>query len=119
MNQKNFEYLRDQVKFSGFGETLESLQKGNRQSVTFLQSGSEQKHFIEANPRFKSVNLYDSNMQRLGSKQSKGEKQVRGGSNTAKQEVKKESQKQSQPVDSDDIPKESKKRTKRQSQSMS
>lgn len=88
---------------------LESLQKGNRQSVTFLHNGAEQKHFIEANPRFKSINVYNGNMQRLGSKQSQGE------SNTAKRE----SQKQSQPADSDEMPKAPKKRTKRQGQSMS
>jgi hypothetical protein len=32
---------------------LDSLKRGNRQSVIFLQNGAEQKHFIEANPRFK------------------------------------------------------------------
>jgi hypothetical protein len=31
MNQKNFEYLRDQVKYTGFGEGLESQLKENMQ----------------------------------------------------------------------------------------
>jgi hypothetical protein len=44
---------------------IESLQKGNRQSITFIQNGNEQRMFIEANPQFKSVNVYDSNMQRV------------------------------------------------------
>ncbi|MBF9252125.1 hypothetical protein I2I11_02355 [Pontibacter sp. 172403-2] len=92
---------------------LESLQKGNRQSVTFLQNGSEQKHYIEANPQFKSINIYDSNMQRLGSKQSQGE------SSSVKQDAKKQDQSQSSDDGSPEIPKTSKKRTKRQSQSMS
>ena len=34
---------------------IESLQKGNRQSVTFTENGSEQKRLIEANPQFKSL----------------------------------------------------------------
>jgi len=55
---------------------MESLQKGNQQSVTFLQNGGEQKHYIEANPQFKTNNVYDNNMQRLSNKQSKEEKQV-------------------------------------------
>ena len=34
MNQKNFEYLRDQVKFSGFGEGLENELKEKMQKQT-------------------------------------------------------------------------------------
>lgn len=44
---------------------LESLQKGNRQSVTFLIDGAEQKRFIEANPQFKTVTVYDDSMKRI------------------------------------------------------
>jgi hypothetical protein len=98
---------------------LESLQKGNRQSVTFLQNGSEQKHFIEACPKFKSINVYDSNMMRLGNRQPQGEKQAQGEGTTSKQETKKQSQKQRDEAHGDEVPKASKKRTKRQSQSMS
>jgi hypothetical protein len=29
MNEKNFEYLRDQVKFTGFGQDLEAVLKEN------------------------------------------------------------------------------------------
>ena len=39
-----------------------SLQKGNVQSVTIEKDGSSHKMFIEADPQFKKVNLYDSNM---------------------------------------------------------
>ncbi len=41
---------------------LQSLQKGNVQSVTIEKDGSSHKMFIEADPQFKKVNLYDSNM---------------------------------------------------------
>jgi hypothetical protein len=71
---------------------LDSLKRGNRQAVTFLQDGGEMKHFIEANPRFKSITIYDSNMQRLGSKQSQGEKQDQGKNYSASQDTKRESQ---------------------------
>ncbi|GAA4729040.1 hypothetical protein [Flavisolibacter ginsenosidimutans] len=70
---------------------LESLQKGNRQMVTLLKEGTEQKMFIEANPRFKSLNVYDTSMQRVYN-QSLNEKGSQEQS--AKQEVKKETNKQ-------------------------
>jgi hypothetical protein len=54
---------------------LESLQKGNRSAVTIIREGQEQKHYIEANPQFKTINIYDSNLQRLNRKQMPGEKE--------------------------------------------
>lgn len=98
---------------------VESLQKGNRQSVTFMQNGNEQKHFIEANPQFKTINIYDSNMQRLNSKQGQNEKQGQGEHNSAKQTSKNESPKQGDADDSDEMPKASNKRRKKQSNSIS
>ncbi|MDB5280683.1 MAG: hypothetical protein JWR61_5638 [Ferruginibacter sp.] len=41
---------------------MQLLQKGNVQSVTIEKDGSSHKMFIEADPQFKKVNLYDSNM---------------------------------------------------------
>jgi hypothetical protein len=41
---------------------MQSLQKGNVQSVTIEKDGSSHKMFIEADPQFKKVNLYDANM---------------------------------------------------------
>jgi len=41
---------------------MQSLQKGNVQSVTIENDGSSHKMFIEADPQFKKINLYDSNM---------------------------------------------------------
>jgi hypothetical protein len=74
---------------------LDSLKRGNRQAVTFLQNGSEQKHFVEASPRFKSINIYDSNMHRLGSKQVREENQAERQHNTTRQELSKPGQKPS------------------------
>ena len=98
---------------------VESLQKGNRQAVIFMQNGKEQKHFIEANPQFKTINVYDSNMQRLHSKQGQNEKQGRGENNTAKQVSKNENQKQSAADDTDEMPKASNKKRKKQNKSIS
>ena len=51
---------------------MQSLQKGNLQSVSIGVNGESQKMFIEANPQFKTVNLYDGKMQRLGQEQRVG-----------------------------------------------
>ncbi|MBB6611820.1 hypothetical protein H7F15_12285 [Pontibacter sp. Tf4] len=40
-------------------QLLRSLQKGNRQQVTALEGGNEVKRLIEANPRFKTINVYN------------------------------------------------------------
>jgi hypothetical protein len=44
---------------------MESLQRGNIQSVTIDKGGSPEKMFIEANPQFKSITLYDGHMKRV------------------------------------------------------
>ncbi|MBX2933932.1 MAG: hypothetical protein KF825_06780 [Ferruginibacter sp.] len=41
---------------------MQSLQKGNIQSVTIEKDGESHKMFIEADPQYKKVTLYDSNM---------------------------------------------------------
>jgi hypothetical protein len=50
---------------------IESLQKGNRQSLTFINDGNEQKVFIEANPRFKTIDVFDTSMQRVHNQSKK------------------------------------------------
>jgi hypothetical protein len=97
---------------------IESLNKGNRQSVTFIENGQEQKHFIEANPKFKSINIYDGNMQRIGNKHSKGERQTERGTNTVRQDVKKERQLQNEGDDTPEVPKNSQNRKRKQGQSL-
>jgi hypothetical protein len=44
---------------------IRSLERGNRQSVIFIVDGQEQKMFIEANPQFKSLNIYTSDLLRV------------------------------------------------------
>jgi hypothetical protein len=42
-----------------------SLQRGNVQSVTMVTNGREQMFFIEANPQFKTINIYNAQMKSL------------------------------------------------------
>lgn len=44
---------------------MRSLEKGNLQAVTIEKDGMAHKMYIEANPQFKSVNLYDANFKRV------------------------------------------------------
>ena len=56
-------------------DLMGSLKKGNLQSATFLKDGNEIKQYIEASPHFKTMNVYDGNMQRIDNRHSKEEKQ--------------------------------------------
>ena len=93
----------------------DSLLKGNRQSVTFINEGKEQKMFIEANPRFKSVNVYDNNMQRVN---IPSQREKSAPEQSVKQEAKKENEKQADEND-EGTPKASKKKAKSKKQSIS
>ena len=90
---------------------MDSLQKGNRQSVTFVRDGNEEKHFIEANPQYKTINVYDSNMQRI--RQGQGERE-----SSDQQQGSKQGKKQNTADDSEGGPKSSNKRTKKQGNSI-
>jgi hypothetical protein len=95
-------------------DLMDSLKKGNLQSATFLKDGNEVKQYIEANPQFKTINVYDSNMQRIDNRLSKEEKQSEAEQTSVKQSSKKVNQ--SADDDGPEIPKEAKR--KRKSQSM-
>ena len=43
----------------------DDLEQGQRASVTFVKDGKEQMYFIEANPQFKSVNIYDEHSRKI------------------------------------------------------
>lgn len=93
---------------------MESLKRGNREAVTIAKDGSEQKVFIEASPRFKSLNLYDGDMKRVNMKnlsEKKTETQSQG-------ESKKQSAKQ-QAGDGGDGVNKGEKRKQRQRQTLS
>ncbi|MBN8836127.1 MAG: hypothetical protein J0I09_02630 [Sphingobacteriia bacterium] len=82
---------------------MASLQKGNVQSVTIEKDGENHKMFMEANPQYKNVTLYDSNM-KMVAKESIGQYQagVEKGAKALKEEVaddKKKELKQTQKPD--------------------
>lgn len=99
---KELENAQDKIRLT------DSLQKGNRQSVTFMRDGNEEKHFIEANPQYKTINVYDSNMQRIrqGERESKGQQQSSGKENS-------QSKEQGNADDGEGGPKASNKRNKK------
>lgn len=95
-------------------DLLDSLKKGNLQSVTFEKDGTGQKQYIEANPKFKTINIYDSQGQRLDIRQSKKEKQAED--NTQSQKAgKKAKQAEAAGDDGPEVPKAAKKRRAKQS----
>ena len=65
--------------------TINSLKKGNLQSVTFVVGGEERKQYVEANPQFKTVKVYDSSLQRINDRESKSEKQSQSKEKSAAQ----------------------------------
>jgi hypothetical protein len=89
-------------------DLLNSLKKGNLQSVTFVVGGVESKMYIEANPQFKTVKVYDENMMRINHRESKEEKK----SILENQSVSKEQKNKVDP-DSDSSEPENKKNNKK------
>ncbi|TMI63040.1 MAG: hypothetical protein E6H07_16715 [Bacteroidetes bacterium] len=92
-------------------DLIKSLQKGNAQIVTFEKNGTAEKLYVEANPQFKAVNVYDMKMQRVD-KQELAEKYGQTLNGNVKEM---QSSKQSTKVDKsdDDAPDQSKKKIKR------
>lgn len=95
---------------------VQSLRKGNCPSVVFMQDGGEHKRFIEANPRFKTVNVYDGELKRMDTRQSNRESRSQDESAARRTE-----RKASQTTDdgAPDIPPAARKRTRKQSPSVS
>jgi hypothetical protein len=94
-------------------DLMNSIRKGNLQSVTFLKDGIEIKQYIEANPQFKTINVYDIDMQRIVNRHSKKENESENQQASQKQGSKKQNQNTDE--DGPEVPKEAKKRRKSQS----
>jgi uncharacterized protein YfaP (DUF2135 family) len=43
----------------------DALKQGSRQSVILIKNGNEHRFYIEANPQFKSVNIYDEHSRKV------------------------------------------------------
>lgn len=44
---------------------MDDLKQGNRLPVTLIKNGNEHSYYIEANPQFKSVNIYDDHSRKI------------------------------------------------------
>tara|TARA_Y100000815_G_scaffold275756_1_gene316961 strand:- start:30802 stop:31233 length:432 start_codon:yes stop_codon:yes gene_type:complete len=89
-------------------DLINSLKKGNLQSATFIKDGQEVKQYIEANPQFKSLNVYDDAQKRVDINQSKGQ-----GESQQESKTQKESQKTKTGEGDDDAPGEQKEKKQR------
>ena len=98
-------------------ELIKSLQKGNVQIVAFEKNGKSEKLYVEANPQFKSINVYDTKMQRIQS-QDLAERYGQGmngkENQTAKESSKQTNKQDKGEDDSGGQPKQKVKRNKRQ-----
>jgi hypothetical protein len=56
-------------------DLMNSLKKGNLQSATFIKEGQEVRQYIEANPQFKTLTLYDAQQKRVDTRQSNVQQQ--------------------------------------------
>ena len=98
---------------TGRQRLIESLERGNRQSVTLSISGKEQKVFIEAVPQFKSLNFYELSGQRLRSdKLYENNSQEQGVKEERKQNMKQSA------VNEEEGPEMGNKKSKRRRQSI-
>lgn len=57
--------LKELLNKSEANNLQDALKQGSRQSVSFVKDGNEQRYYIEANPQFKSVNIYDEHSRKI------------------------------------------------------
>jgi hypothetical protein len=61
----SFYPIKEMMKEEDMKALIKSLEKGNVQMVTLETPGKDIKVFMEANPQYKSVTLYDNKMKRM------------------------------------------------------
>jgi hypothetical protein len=91
---------------------MQSLERGNLHQVTFTKGDKEEKMFIEANPQFKTVNLYDANLKKVFVENAKKESNDNGRDIKASKETQKESASVEEPYEGLSQQKKQKKRLK-------
>jgi hypothetical protein len=67
---------------------MQSLERGNLHQVTFVKGDREDRMFIEANPQFKTLNIYDSSMKKIFIENNRKEAKVESEVSSTKQEEK-------------------------------
>lgn len=91
-------------------DLINSLKKGNIQSVTFKIDGVEKKQFVEANPHFKTINVYDGSLNRINNKESKDEKQEESEGKSNRKDMSKTQENGDEPVQNQEKAKAKKKK---------
>ena len=102
---------------------LQSLQKGNIQSVTVEKDGNVQKVFVEANPQYKTVTMYDAHLKRmqkedLAQLQSQSVSNGKEAKNEKKEEIKQDSKKNAKQKVEDGIEGSKKKNSRKRGMSV-
>ncbi|MBX2968229.1 MAG: hypothetical protein KF803_02575 [Cyclobacteriaceae bacterium] len=98
--------IKEQLNPDEKTKVMKSLEKGNLTQVTFAREGGEDKMYIAANPQYKSLDVYDANLQKKYQGIERKEKPDQD-----KSQEKKETQKQD--VDEEGETKKNKKSSKR------
>jgi len=94
-------------------DLMKSMEKGNLQAVKMEVKGKEETHFIQADPQYKDITIFNKNQERLDKEQVASLKEEPALGQTAKQEAKQiNNQKQAGGGD-DDGPELKKKRTRK------
>ena len=57
--------LKELLNESEANKLHDVLKNGNRVAVSFIKNGNEQRYYIQANPQFKSVNIYDEHARNI------------------------------------------------------
>lgn len=91
-------------------DLVKSMEKGNLQQVTFSREGKEEKMYIEANPKDKSINVYNEKMQKQfqGVREHKGEAEGKRNENPKESVESKKSDKKEKTEDGETKEKKSK-----------
>lgn len=57
--------LKESSNKNEANKLMDDLKQGNRLPVTLIKNGNEHRFYIEANPQFKSVNIYDEHSRKI------------------------------------------------------
>jgi viroplasmin and RNaseH domain-containing protein len=82
--------LKELLNQSEADKLHDALKKGNRLAVSFIKNGNEQRYYIEANPQFKSVNIYDEHARKITLNAALGTKTLEAVNLTQKSNERKE-----------------------------
>jgi hypothetical protein len=79
--------IKELADQAGTAELVKSLEKGNLQPVTFKRDGKEEKMYVEANPKDRTVNVYNESMQKQFQGVKEHKTQSEGRENNTAQEA--------------------------------